>query len=414
MANNTAETRMLLSLLARSLSGAQGKEAISVPGNRSYDWDGLVEMARRHGVLPLIYEELCRMPVPEQALGRARQLAQVTVRQNYRLLLLSRSLLDAFEERQIPVVLLKGMGTASFYQVPELRKSGDVDLLLLDEGRLEEARKCLEEVGCGLEEWQPSLHHIVYSVDAAAAQDRTKKIEIELHTMLAEPFDDERVNGLLRAQVPACAGHIVKACVAGVELPVLDTAYHAYELLLHMLQHFLRSGFGLKLLCDWVVFWNRDTDPGQQRLYLELVEECGVKKFSDLVSLTCVKYLGLPKERIAFMAPDRSLSPEDFLNEILEAEEFGKSSKDRMVALRGNGVWDYVREFHHQMHLNYPKAGRCFLLWPCLWGITLVRFLVNNRRIRKTSLSAILKKAGQRGKIMKKLNLFTKHDNRKL
>ena len=88
------------------------------------------------------------------------------------------------------------------------------------------------------------------------------------------------------------------------------------------------------------------------------------------------------------------------------AEEFGKSSATRMVNLQGSKKSAYVKEFHHQMHLNFPKAGKCPLLWPVLWVITLVRFLVNNRRIRKVALKDVLKSAGDRGKLNEKLHIF--------
>ena len=89
----------------------------------------------------------------------------------------------------------------------------------------------------------------------------------------------------------------------------------------------------------------------------------------------------------------------------MEAEEFGKS-KGRMVALSGNGLFDYVREFHHQMHLNFPKAGKVFLFWPVLWTITLVRFLRNNRKVRSVSSKELLQNAGKRAKRVKGLHLF--------
>ena len=97
---------------------------------------------------------------------------------------------------------------------------------------------------------------------------------------------------------------------------------------------------------------------------------------------------------------------EEFMKEILEAEEFGGSDKNRMVMLEGTGLWAYVKEFHHQMHLNFPRAGKCFLLWPALWLITLVRFLRNNRTIRGTSAGEILREAHRRSDLIKKLKLF--------
>ena len=76
--------------------------------------------------------------------------------------------------------------------------------------------------------------------------------------MLAEPFDNNKVNSYLERCVAECKNHIVFKDCMGINLPILDDAYHAYELLLHMLQHFLREGFGLKLLTDWCFFFNRE------------------------------------------------------------------------------------------------------------------------------------------------------------
>lgn len=376
----------------------------------SPDWEKLASMAERHGVLPLLFDALAEeKAVPTRVRSAVEAAAGKTVRQSYHLLFLCKYVIGRLRARNIPVVLLKGVGTASFYPVPELRKAGDVDLLLLEPEKLEESRRVLEDCGCVVQEIQPSLHHVVFlSGDG---------IEIELHTMLAEPFDNNGMNRYLEQKIPECRHHVRERDVMGVPLPVLDTAFHGYELLLHMLQHFLRSGFGLKLLCDWVVFWNRELKAEEKRQYLSLVEESGIKGFSDMVTLVCCKYLGLSPEAVEWMgvrdktrckgsrgAEDFAI--EDFLTEILEAEEFGKSGAERMVALRGGGLWDYIREFHHQMHLNFPKAGKCVPLWPALWGVTLGRFLRNNRRIRGVSAAAVFRKAGQRGRLIKQMGLW--------
>ena len=63
----------------------------------------------------------------------------------------------------------------------------------------------------------------------------------------------------------------------------------------------------------------------------------------------------------------------------------------------------YIKEFHHQMHINYPKAGRVILFWPVLWVATLLRFLKNNRKFNRAPVFEIMKKAGNRGKLVKRL-----------
>ena len=53
-----------------------------------------------------------------------------------------------------------------------------------------------------------------------------------------------------------------------------------------------------------------------------------------------------------------------------------KQIQKRMVAMRGTGWIDYIREFHHQMHLSHPKAGQYKILYPILWVRTFFGFCI--------------------------------------
>ena len=141
---------------------------------------------------------------------------------------------------------------------------------------------------------------------------------------------------------------------------------------------------------------------------MQLVNECGILMFAQTVTAACVGYLGLSASKVSFIFEEeitiekaKQLS-RNMMFEVVEAEEFGHSSIDRMVIVRGSGINGYIREFHHQMHLNYPKCGKIFLFWPVLWIATLIRFIYNNRKIRKTTSVDILKKAKKRSRAVKR------------
>ena len=46
------------------------------------------------------------------------------------------------EAEHIPYILLKGISLAACYPVPEYRKLGDLDLLILDQEKLELTKRC--------------------------------------------------------------------------------------------------------------------------------------------------------------------------------------------------------------------------------------------------------------------------------
>lgn len=396
------EETYLLSLISESLKkeNLSDDECVTIEYDlKDLDWDAVLEMADNHSVLSLLYETLAKKEsISSDGIRKYSSNAKKTVLQQYHLLFLSKHLVDILGKKGIKTAVLKGVAAGSFYPIPELRKSGDIDLLLLDPKQENLMKEVMIEHDFWVKEEQLALHHVTFETGSG--------IEIEIHTLLAEPFDNRNMNLYLENLLHEKKCEVEEREVMGIKLPILSKAYFAYELLLHMLQHFLRSGFGLKLLCDWVVFWREEFCEEQKKKYLQLVDESGIKSFSDIVTLTCVKYLGLEEEYVAWMKCSSDLPVDEFLYEILEAEEFGKSHVNRMVMLRGTGLGDFVREFHHQMHLNFPKAGKCFLLWPILWAVTFARFVKNNKRYRNVSTGEILKAAKKRSRLMDGIKLF--------
>ena len=365
------------------------------------EWDELLYRAGRHTVLSILYDTFEKQGLAASQAQSLTKSARGVILRNYHLLYCTKEIIDALKVKGITAAVLKGVSVAAYYKTPELRQSGDIDILLPYEDQLLSARDALSAIGYVAGEKQMAHHHLVMYNGSG--------IEVELHIMLAEPFDNADTNNYLNDLLRHIPENIEERNIMGYDLPVLTDGYQAYELLLHMLQHFLRSGFGLKLLCDWVVFWNRAVSEEDVAEYLRLVDESGIGGFSRMITSVCAIYLGLDRNSPLIKKMNGLMDEADviwFIEDVLEAETFGKSSKDRMVVLRGTALADYVREFHHAMHLNFPKAGNIFVIWPVLWAITLFRFVHNNRSLRKVTTSEILKKAGERSRVMKKMELF--------
>ena len=374
------------------------------------EWNRLLELAKNHSVLSLVCETIENLKSTSDILVKRTQEHTRSVCQiSYRIFITTRMILNILEREGIKACALKGIATAAEYDVPELRKSGDVDILISDPSKTDRAVEILERVGFIKDEKQWTLHHVAMT---------RGNVVLELHTMLAEPFDNKEINTFMDKQMQGIETHFVKDEVFGIGFTKLDDGYHGYELLLHMIQHFLNSGFGIKLLCDWVRFWSREHDEAARKTYLSLVKDSGIKTFSDMVTRVCVKYLGLERECVSWMniyedKLSRAIEEEDtktFMVEIVFTEEFGRQNGERVVAVRGTGVGAYFKEFHHQMRNSFPGASKCFLLWPVLWIITFIRFVHNNKKVRGVSTIKVLKSAGGRGSLVEKMKLFEKRD----
>lgn len=384
------EEKCLLYMLTKALKNEQ------ICLNEKVNMDNVLLLAKKHAVLSFLYD-ISNEAWMHQGKSFIQQESRQIVMQSYRLLFLTKYVVSILKQNGIPVIVLKGLATGSLYPVPELRKSGDVDLLVPNDIPEAVIRKVMLAAGFRLSEAQHANHHIAFVTEEG--------IHVEIHTMLAEPFAYKKLNRAIAKHGTMCWKHLHVAEIMGVEFPILDKPFHAYELLLHMLQHFMYAGFGLKLLCDWVMIWRVNWSQEEKDLFNSLIEEAGLSGFSDAITAVCQKFLGLSTEDNDLLINQTDMA-DKMLREILDAEEFGNSDSNRMVMMSGTGLSAYVKEFHHQMHLNFPKAGKCILLWPILWIITLVRFLKNNRRLRDTSTGEILKEAKRRSALMEELRLF--------
>lgn len=388
------EEQYLLELLKGAL---KGKQSVVEP-NEQVNLRGVLDDAKKHAVLSVLYDMLRQIPLTEEQNVQIDKTCKQIVVQNYRLLFLTKYLVALLEKDLIRVLVLKGVSTASWYPVPELRKSGDVDLLIPKE-KLNKVSEILGAAGFVEKKEQHANYHLEFI--------SREGITVEIHTDFTERFAYKKINDAMEKQVNECFLYISRECIMNVELPVLSREYHAYELLLHMLHHFTTSGFGLKLLCDWVVCWEQDWTEKEKAAFRQLAKESGTERFAEAVTEVCAEYLGMKKGRFAWNYSDVDIPTEELLREILDSEEFGGEDSNRMVVMNGTGLGAYIREFHHQMHLNFPEAGRCFWLWPILWTVTLVRFLKNNKSVRNTSASEVLKEARRRSQLMKTLKIFS-------
>lgn len=359
----------------------------------------VISLADQHEVLPLLYDVVKQGEVSEDILQYVEERSKKTAFVSYHLLFLASYVTKLLQDEGIKAIVLKGAVTASYYPVPETRKTTDVDLLIGDSVAYKKACNLLTEHGFQLVKDEHSNHHKSFVSEDGAV--------VELHSLLVEPFESKTLNEYLSNLVPVFVAHTQINNRWEIEFYELELAYHAYYLLLHMMQHFLGRGFGLRNLCDWVVILQQRFGEQDKQELVRLIRESGMEGFASCLTQICITYLGTKKEDVEFLLiedKDQSVS-EQLLQDIIDGGEFGYAEDGRLVVLRGKKGMDYLREFHHQMNLNYPKSGRIFLLWPILWPLTGARFLYNNRHVRKVSSFKIMQNSKKRSLLFKRLKM---------
>lgn len=82
----------------------------------------------------------------------------------------------------------------------------------------------------------------------------------EIHTACADDFKEKRLHRYLEKLQKESDQYCQLVEWQGLKFYSYETAWQGFYLMIHMLRHFVGSGFGLRNLCDWVVLWeNLDT-----------------------------------------------------------------------------------------------------------------------------------------------------------
>ena len=412
------DKKWIMSYIASYLrTGLPADDVLNELAEHKVDMGNIISLMKKHSVISLL-EPLVRddeedegrhgFNIPGEYMSLVKKECKRIAVQNYRLLFLAKYIVGILKEDNIKAAVLKGSVVSSYYPVPELRKSGDVDILVPGDDTFVRAVECLCRHGFVKEDNQHAGHHI--AMKHTGSDSILNGIEIEIHRELSEPFDGRKVNSFIKNETARMIDNITDADVFGVGLTTLRDGHNAFYLLVHMMHHFIRAGFGIKFLCDWTVFWNRDVSKEDIKCYTNCIRESGLVKFSDMITSVCIRYLGLDEKKAEAILTDK-YGEEDcmlFMDEVWESAEFGSEDENRMVMLKGTGFKAYISEFHHQTCINFPRASRVFITWPVLWIYTLVRFIRNNRKVRNTSLRTVLSATSKRSRRISHLKLFEK------
>lgn len=322
----------------------------------------------------------------------------------------TRRIADLFDANNISYILLKGISLAAFYPVPEYRKLGDVDIYINDKEMFNRASALLLANGYTKDD-EISDHHqgYLYKVPQTG-----RTMILELHYRIVGLYQYAPANKIVDAVFASGAFTPIMQKVNDRSYPVLPPTEYTFYMIHHMLKHYLYSGFGIRLLCDFSFYLECNyTDIDFVKIHT-WCEESKILHLYEIILETCHIYLGLP-ETIDSKIHYNKNDCEAFITQLLED---GDVSQNNGSALVGSGSYEkinfltYFNEGHLQMHVRFPKLGKCPLLWPILWLITLVCFLYNNRTIRNMSLAQTLRGFKQDNQKSKLLRIFDNTDHK--
>jgi hypothetical protein len=303
--------------------------------NRQVHWDTdvtpeqmsqLVWLSQEHHVLPLIYEAIYACPATTYMDGvifmqSKHSTVQAVMTQAFKteeFLRLNRHLRSS---GVIPLVV-KGIVCRQLYPRPDYRVSGDEDVLCGEE-QFKACHRAL--IDFGMEPGTSSLdsYEVPYSREDSP-------LYIELHKSLFARDSD--IFSDCNRFFDGCFDRLVEIDVQGEPVATLNHTDHMLYLILHAFKHFLHSGFGIRQVCDMVLFANAY---GESIDWEDILTKCKglrAEKFAAALFAIGEKYLIFSPEKACYPQNWRQIEtdPDALLMDMLQGGIYGYSQRSRM------------------------------------------------------------------------------------
>lgn len=345
-------------------------------------WGTLFHLAEMQKLLPILTDAVCACPNavtdPHFSAYRSAAMRQVLLQTQKDAAFLP--IYQQLRNAGIPALVVKGSLCRSVYPNGALRISADEDVLVED-ASFQEACRILAEAGltAGTEE-DPAL------AAELAWRSRDGMTYIELHRYLFAP--DSGPFGLLQTVFSEVFEHTKEyPLYGGVFVLSLSPHDHLLYLLLHAMKHFIRTGFGLRQICDVGLWASRWQDEINWTLLREQAERVHGAQFCSALFRIAEQDLRIPLN-LPDLWTENVPDPLPLLRDLMDGGIYGTSSKSRehtsritqdAVAAQRKGKRRSLRTaiFPSAKSLDgdFPILKEHPLLLPWIWERRLMQYL---------------------------------------
>lgn len=273
--------------LAASLSQAIRNQSYDLPKN--LDVQALMAEACEHDVEGLVYKSLKNQL--DLSIYKESVILKSMTQSAY--MKKGLNLIQELQEQGLTVVLLKGSILKFLYPIPDLRTMGDIDLLVpMDQ--LNRVDACLVENGYTKKDGYHAFHH-VYEGEG---------FNLEVHWKLC---------GLDKSEYQEFESSIWKSLqnfrIEDLTYRTLNSNDFLIHMFIHLSTHMKSSGFGMRQLCDLVVWIEHYND--LDWVYIkEQLQRLKILTFSLYMLELCYRLLNLSeiKEMKSEMIDDETIT----------------------------------------------------------------------------------------------------------
>lgn len=408
--------QLFLEALGASLSSRQVVWEKALPEET---WAALFRLAQAHQVLPMIFDAVYSSPAARQANpAMIRMLKQQTLQSAMIQAMKTRellALLKHLKQEGLKPCLVKGIVCRSLYPKPDLRISSDEDMLIPRE-QFERCHEAMLAYGMILPQ---DVQYVSSSYEVPYGK-RNSPIYIELHKSLFPP--ESRAYGDLNRFFAGVHENAATIVVDGYEIPTMSATDHFFYLICHAFKHFLHSGFGIRQVCDIVLFANRYGKDIEWMKVLRQCTEINADLFAAALLSIGKKHLGFDPDKACYPKAWRDIPVDEqaMLDDLLESGIYGDADMNRKhsstITLSAVSDHKIGRKFRghmmgslfppiDQMLGRYPYLKKKPYLLPWAWLVRMVRYY-KERQEKNMDAAESLRIGRERIELMRKYGIL--------
>lgn len=346
-------TSKKFALLLRRGMGLKAKDGTKpLPDiNDEDEWRTIIELGAQQAVIGIL-ERGVRLVPPEHRPPYRLYLQFCTLSEkiatlNKKFDKASVKVTESLEEAGFQCCILKGQGNALTYPDPTARIPGDIDIWVLapQEEVIAFARKALSNA-------KATYHHVEYV--------ECDGVEVELHyrpAFLNNPLYNWRLQRWFRSKATTQYMHRVELADGVGTINVPSDAFNRIFLMVHMMNHLVHNGLGIRQLMDYYFLLRKDFTPEEREQDVQLLRHFGLYNITAAVMYTMRQLFAMPTDRL-LVPPDKRRGM-FLLKEVFEGGNFGQYSP---LSLKARSQWD-------KNLLRLRRDWRLLTIFPseCLW-----------------------------------------------
>lgn len=384
------------------------------------DWQALFQLAKIHKVIPMIFEAVYACPAAKKldpAILRAyrgatmQQVMQQTIKTE-EFLQLNRAL----QEAGITPLVVKGIICRNLYPQPDHRASGDEDILIPEE-QFTTCHEAMLNFGMALLEPGKDIYR-EYEVPYGK---QNSPLYIELHKNLFPPESD--AYGELNQFFEGVFDRAVCETIQGIPVYTLEYTDHLFYLICHAFKHFLHSGFGIRQVCDIVMFANAYGTKIDWNLMLKQCRKIRADVFTAALFRIGRNYLNFDPEKACYPAEWQQIEVDEtaMLEDLLSSGIYGASDMSRKhssnITLNavsaqkqgkkgGSSVLKTIFPSAGKMKGRYPYLEKRPYLLPMAWADRILKYQKETSFEADNNAADSIKIGNQRIELMKKYGII--------